>query len=304
MLNRNLFFLSFLVLFFASCSNQKKPSILWGETEYYNDFLFVKHAPDTLKKSICFNFNEDAKLFMQEHLQLGVFRKNAEGEFIQLTENEIEIFIDGIKIDKNIIEVPASASEMEIGFVLSKELENKTHYWFIKAIQNGGLDRINGNIVSEEDADIVLDIQLIKKHIMNPLVKGILVILIVFLILLLFWFLIFKTIFYPTFKVNRIDLIGPEPYINSIRIKRYRQLVLTSKPVKQGFISKLFTGKIKYSINTLWTAEVVFEPKDKRSIRISPNREEYLVDARILKINTECTLENIKTKTKTKIKVF
>lgn len=304
MLNKKIFFLSFLVLLFTSCSYQEKPSVLWGETEYYDDFLFAKHVPDTLKKSICFNFNDDAKLFMQEHLQLGVFRKNAEGELIQLSENEVEIFIDGIKLDKNIIEISSSTSEIEIGFVLSKGLENKTHYWFIQTIKNGGLDRINGNIVSKNDANIVLDIQLIKKHTMNPLIKGILVILILILMFLLLWFLIFKTIFYPTFKVNRIDLIGPEPYINSIRIKRYRQLVLTSKPVKQGFISKLFFGEIKYSINTLWSADVVFEPKDKRSIRISPNREEYLIDARILKINTECTLENNKTKAKTKIKIF
>ena len=305
MLSNKSIFLSFLlVLCFVNCSDKKKSIMLWGETECYDDFCFVKYVPDTLKKSICFNFNEDAKLFMQEHLQLGVFQKNDVGELIQLAENEVEIFVNGIKTDKNIIDVPSSVSELEVGFVLSKELANKIHYWFVKPIKDGGLDRINNNIVNQGESDVILDIQVAKKHIMNPLVKGIWVVLTVILLSLLLWFLFFKTIFFPTFKVNRIDLMGPEPYINSIKIKRYRRLVLTSKTVKQGFIKKIFLGEIKYSINALWSADVVFEPKDRRSVRISPNREKYLADARILKVNTECTLENIETKAKTKIKVF
>lgn len=292
---------SVCILFLCLCAScTKETSTLWGETECYDDFLWVKHVPDTLKKTLCFDFNEDATNYMTKPLRLGLFKKTDKG-FVQLKGNEVELFVDGKKIENNIISVSQECNELEIGIVLNKNIQNQSHFWYIRAIDNAGLEKINDN--DSATLDVVMDIKVKKSHVMNPLAEGLILFLILLLISLLLWFVLFKPILYPVFKVNKVTLIGPEPYLNSIKIKGCRKLVLTSKNIKQTFINKIFTGEIKYSNSSIWSEDVVFEPRDKKSIRIRPDKNDYMVDARIISINNDCVLENVKHKTKTTIKI-
>lgn len=286
----------------VGCKKDDK-AMLWGKTQCYDKFLWVHHTPDTLKQTLCFDFNGDAKDFMTDNLQLGIFEKNDRGEFVRMEENEAEVFANGQKAERNIISVPPTCSEMEVGIVFNKDAENKTHYWYIRSVNNGGLDRINDREPAALEDDAIIEMRLQKEHIMNPLAEGLLMFLIVVVAALLVWLLVLKHLFFPTFKVNKLELIGPEPYLNTIKLKRYRKIVLTSKSKRQSGWSSVFTGEIKYSINPLWTADVEFEPKDKRSIRIRPDRSTYITDARIMKRDEEYTLENTTTHAKTRLKI-
>lgn len=169
----------------------------------------------------------------------------------------------------------------------------------------GDLDQINGQ---QAKRGLILDSDLMwvvnYEEVMNPLLKGIIWFLILVAAGLLIWIFVIKPIRYPVFKMRRLELQDPEPYSASIMLRGYRQVVLTSKPKQQNFLSILFTGKIKYCVNsTVWTADVVIEPKDKRTIRIIPNKQEYYCDARWLKINEETVIENNTTHAKTKVKL-
>lgn len=287
----------------VGCQDKQQSSVLWGKADTYDDFLWKKHTPDTLKQTLCFDFNQDAKDYMHKPLRLGVFKKEENNKFVQVPETEMELFADGKKVNGNALTVPASCEELEVGVVFNDKAENKVHYWYIKPIDNGGLSRINDKPTDTAIENVIMEIRAKKTHVMNPLAEGLLFFAIFLVSALLVWFLILKPIFFPVFKVKKVDLIGPEPYINTIQIKRYRKLILTSKNKKQSWVSQLFTGQIKYSVNSLWTADVEFVPKDKRSIRIRPDKSEYLTDARILKMNTEYTLENTNTHSKTIIKL-
>lgn len=288
----------------VACNNSKDQALLWGETKCYDDFLWVKQTPDTLKQTLCFDFNDDARRYMHEPLKLGVFKKGENNEFVQLKEDEVELFVDGQKVEGNVLTVPVSCQEMEVGVVLTKNAEVKTHYWYLRPIDTAGLERINDKAVSAaSDDDAIMSIKLRKSHRMNPLAEGLLIFALIVLGTLILWFVVIKPIQFPSFGVNKLELIGPEPYLNTIKLRRYRKLVLTSKTTTQSWLSRVFTGEIKYSVNQIWTADVVFEPKDKRSIRIRPAKNEYLTDARIMKIDEEYTLENLTTKSKTIMKI-
>lgn len=73
----------------------------WGKDNYYDKFLWKKHVPDTLYKTLAFDFNEDARNFMEKPLRLGLFKKTDTGKMLPVMENEMEVFVDGRKCPDN-----------------------------------------------------------------------------------------------------------------------------------------------------------------------------------------------------------
>ena len=61
---RNKFFLIILTVvstISVSCNKvNNEDAVLWGKTNTYNPFLWKKQVPDTLKQTLCFDFNDDA----------------------------------------------------------------------------------------------------------------------------------------------------------------------------------------------------------------------------------------------------
>ncbi len=51
----------------VGCKKDDK-AMLWGKTQCYDNFLWVRHTPDTLKQTLCFDFNGDAKDFMTDKI--------------------------------------------------------------------------------------------------------------------------------------------------------------------------------------------------------------------------------------------
>ena len=64
-------------------------------------------------------------------------------------------------------------------------------------------------------------------------------------------------------------------------------------------MNKLFTGKIQYEIDPMWTSEISIEPRDSNSVRIRPSKD-YLVSSRTLKKNVDYEIINQSTKPNTK----
>ena len=196
----------------------------------------------------------------------------------------------------------ASEKEVEVGIVFNPNAENKMHYWYIKPVATAGLDRINDQEAYGAD-EAIMEIKLRKRHVMNPLAEGLMWIGILLASALVLWFVLLKRMFFPTFRVTRIQLSDPSPYMSLMKVKNYRLCILTDKAQKQGALNKIFCGEIKYEVNPLWTAPVVFEPRDKKSIRVRPDKHTYTVDSRILKTNTDYVIVNETTKNKTTIRI-
>ena len=291
----------------ASCgkkADEPNAPTRWGKENYYDKFLWKKHVPDTLYRTIEFDFNQDAKNFMDKALRLGLFKKTDSGKMLPVTENEMEVFVDGEKCPQNIIDVQPGTDQLKVGIVFKPEAENKVHHWFFRAVDDGGLERINDMDPDTYKADnaSLMDIEVDKNKVMNPLAMGTALTSLLLIAALLIWLFVMKAILFPTFRVGKIQLSDPVPYNTLKRMRGYRKMILTNKQPKQGFFDRVFAGKILYEVNDLWTSEVVIEPKDRNSVRLRCPKD-FMADARVLKKNQEYTIQNMTTSTKTKIKI-
>ena len=296
-----------LLAFLTSCEKKVKDGTAptrWGKENYYDKFLWKEHMPDTLYRTIEFDFNQDAKNYMEKPLRLGLFKKTDSGKMLPVTENEMEVFVDGKKCPNNIIDVDPQTDQMKVGIVFKPIAENKVHHWYFRAVDDGGLERINDLVPDafNNDNASLMDIEVEKNHVMNPLKEGVLITGFILLAALVVWLFVLKRIFFPVFRVGRVVLTDPAPYNSMKHLRRFRKLVLTNKPQKQSAINKLFTGKIQYELYQIWTSDVVIEPRDRNSVRLRCPRE-YMADARVLKLHQEYTIQNMTTGTKTIIKI-
>ena len=296
-----------LLILLASCGKKadKGPEpTRWGKEEYYDDFLWKKHVPDTLYRTIEFDFNKDARNHMDGPLRLGLFKRTGSGKMLPVTESEMEVFVDGQNCPNNIIDVEPGTDQLKVGIVFNPNAENKVHHWFFRAVDDGGLDRINDmdpETYNNDNASL-MDIEVEKHKIMNPLKEGILIVSFILLAALVVWLLVLKRLFFPVFRVGKVLLTDPVPYNSMKRVKGYRKMILTHSKDKQNALNRFFTGKIQFEVNPMWTSDVVIEPKDKTSVRLRCPKD-YMADARVLKTNQEYTIQNMNIGTKTKIKI-
>lgn len=304
--NRLILFLAFPVLLICACNkeNDKNAATQWGKDNYYNDFLWKKHVPDTLYREMAFDFNDDARNFMYEPLQLGLFKKTDSGKMLPVMENEMEVFVDGTKCENNVISVEPGTEIIKVGLVFNPAAENKVHHWFIKPVNDGGLERINdmdaGTFNNPESS--LMEVEAEKNKIMNPLAEGSMLTGIFLLAALLVWLFVLKLIFFPTFRVGKIILSDPVPYMSQKRLRGTRKLILTNNKPTQSGINRFFTGKIIYDVNPMWTSDIVIEPRDRNSVRVRPSKE-YMTDTHTMKVHNEYTIQNMTTGTKTKVKI-
>ena len=80
------------LMLLASCgkkADEPNAPTRWGKENYYDKFLWKKHVPDTLYRTIEFDFNQDAKNYMDKPLRLGLFKKTDSGKMLPVTENEM-----------------------------------------------------------------------------------------------------------------------------------------------------------------------------------------------------------------------
>ena len=73
------------LMLLASCgkkADEANAPTRWGKENYYDKFLWKKHVPDTLYRTIEFDFNQDAKNYMDKPLRLGLFKKTDSGKML------------------------------------------------------------------------------------------------------------------------------------------------------------------------------------------------------------------------------
>ena len=299
MMNKNLNIylsvLSVLVgILFVSCTSSPA-GVIWGETDFYSDFLGKKYEPVIMNRTLELQFNDDARDLMtgQEKITFQLVEKDEDGRDVSPTG--INLYKNGVLCENNRLAVSVGETEIEVGLEFTKEAAAGYHNVYLRPESLAGLDRI-------DDTAIANGLVIRKNNVHNPLAVMLLWIAIFLIAALILWLLMMKPMVYPTFSVGQLRLQDPVPYSALCPLKHYRKVILTSRSTKQGFFNALFTGKIKYIVNPIWTSDVVFEPKDKNSIRIRPSKE-YQADALILRKNQDYILENTSTKAKTKMRI-
>lgn len=286
---------------FASCQKDiEKQVYFWGQTDYYKDFLW-KHYQDTvMTQTLTFETGED-RFTKSITFELYTIDDNT-GAYIPVDAKDVKLYKNDEPCADNKLIVNPGETEVEAGVMFAHEAPEGNYNWFLKVTDSGDLDMINNTMTAAGEIPMLIEWNAKKNDIMNPLAETMLIMGVFILVLLMIWLALLKKVFFSTFKVGKAVLIDPAPYMCQKRLYGCRLFVLTNKPQKQSFINKLFTGKIEYDINGIWTSDLVIEPKGPGKAKFQSNSD-YLFDTRVLKANQECVIENVTTKTRTKITI-
>ncbi|MCQ2320391.1 MAG: hypothetical protein MJZ91_03550 [Bacteroidales bacterium] len=286
---------------FASCQKDNEKQVyFWGQTDYYEDFLW-KHYQDTIMtQTLTFETGED-QFTKPLCFELYTIDNNT-GAYIPVDAEAVKLYKNGEPCADNKLIVNPGEAEVVAGVMFDHKAPEGKYNWFLKVTDSGDLDMINNTMTSAGEIPMLIEWNAKKNDIMNPLAETVMIIGIFILILLLMWLGLLKKIFFPTFRVSKAVLVDPAPYMCQKRLNGCRLFVLTNKAKKQSFINKLFTGKIEYDINGIWTYDLIIEPKGPGKAKFQSNSD-YLFDTRVLKANQECVIENVTTKTRTKITI-
>jgi len=251
-----------LVFGLTACSEQKdkKAAIKFGEiVEYYPSFG-TDYKAQILEKEIQLDFNEYAII---ENSFVDLEWVDKEGNPIP----NIQYYINGEPFTRGNYHrfranKYATNKRIKLGV---KFLDGATedHFKGYLRAKQSDLDRIdNTDLASSGQTPILYRWTVQYKRKMHPVVVGILIGLAVILTGLLLWFLLLKRIFYPRFRGGEIEFITPD--LGSIRLKGARKIHIGGKTkVKQGGLSKLFTGKIRQELRDR-DFDITLEPHKKR----------------------------------------
>lgn len=294
-LSTSILFLTFIMMF-SSCDENK--GVALGEVEYYPQFLLSDSSIKPITRIFDLEFSQDAKL-----------DKNCYAEF-QFVDNDgkpvstqvMQVSMDGQMLKDNKFRVTSSDTEKQLTFTFSPDAKEGKHQGYLKLVSHN-LDRLDAQqLVVGQQVDAMQWTIYYEKN-MNPLAKILMWIGIVALGLLALWFLLIRWMAYDYIKIGSMRIT--EPYYSQRKIKGARQVVFTNKPTKQGWLNRLFTGRIIYEINPVWTSPVVFEASSKGEVKMKSNNK-YSIDPFDFKLRKqeEYTLINEDTKDKIKMTIY
>lgn len=263
-----------------------------GKATWYDSFLFWGASdPDTLSVDLKTAFNDEAK-------------KDGSAVQLMITDEEgrkdYQLFYNNQPIEKDKIIINSTDSEPSIlSIVFDPDAKEGKRYLSIKATAKQELDNINEQPVDQ------YKLTLRSKYVVNwnPL-KTILMWLIIIIIAgLLIWFLAVKHFIYPSIGVKTIQI--SDPYFSKVNVKGKRRVVFTNKNMKQGILSRIFTGEILYKKNEIWNSPLAFEAGAKKKTLRVMRTKDYVFDpyTSMLKAPSEYLVENTNDNTKIKISI-
>lgn len=295
--------MAILVLGLGSCSQDKQQTFGWGESDYYDDFLWCKYTPDTLHRTLEFDLNRDARMFLERDVMIGLYSISEDGQAEPLSTEIAQLFVEGKPCLNNIIIIDRNVPpESDAAIVFNPKAPNKDFNWCFKVVNPGDLDRISTpestyDLQGDSPQPEIFQFDIAKHGRMNPLARTLMIIGCAIAALLLLWFLVIERQMYPRFSALRLTVEGYDSYLTNIPLKGLHRVVLTSKPQKQNWLNRLFTGKILYKINSCWKSDIVFSPRNRKSI-IMRCTAPYEADARTLTKNVQYRILDTESKQK------
>jgi hypothetical protein len=248
-------------MLFSSCGDENNSTgQFWGETEYYDDFLFSKYESKIMKQPLALEFNDDAKRLITSDIEFEVVEKNADDKLIRA--EGIRLHKNGEVCLNNILKIKTTDSEVELGIEFLSNAHKGNHTLYLNAIDMGGLDRIdyleltNGFCVKKED-------------IMNPLKLGLLWTFAIIVVILAVCFIISRIV-NPSTKFSKLyidydDGAGEQ----RIDMGSAYKLLCTNKKTKYSVFSKFFVGVVKVEVNDFWTHDVTIKSGTRNNVRVS-----------------------------------
>jgi len=303
-----------LSLAFAACDREGRTinpdKHTWGALKAFSDFPLKPYVSDTLYKTLRFELNRNAKGAVSNvefQLVERIVKRN-EKTFARDTVYSIPkgvvLLKNGKPCENNILIITPHDESARIGIAFTNAVakENFTHTFMLKVVNNGGLDRI-GNIDVSSAANLYLadEWEVIKQEIWNPLAKILFWVVVVIIAFLVVWRIFIRPRLNDTFAVTTLYIFYPQ--MQRVGIKGFIKVVCSNKKQSQSFINKFFIGKIAFVQSEFWEQDIEIVPKDKKSVRIRPQRQYTVLPGAMVVKGADTEITNNNTKKITKLKI-
>lgn len=300
MLKNKLLLLFLFPLWFCSCNKVpvNPDKVIWGTTDYYDNFLFKKYEPVQMVQTLELEFNEDAQRLIKSDIELEPVEKNEKDEFV--SAKGIKLYKNGVICKENIFKIKPDEKSVELGIEFTEAAIEGNHTLYLHVKNGAGLNRIDNTDLSATD-DIILAHEWVvrKNNVYNPLARLLFWILIAIITVIIILIIIIRAN-NPTFKIRRlqIEYYNSEgeliPPYNNLNLKGCYKVICTNRKQKQPFLSRIFKGKAVFVVNDFWDKEACLKPKSfsKNAIRIVNNPYDNFVKSVIKGTPTELVNNN------------
>lgn len=147
----------------------------------------------------------------------------------------------------------------------------------IKISIRGNSSRVNGrNFVRVEGGGPFVSYYYFRHH-ANPFVYYIICLLTAIVFVLVLWYVFLQKQFYPRFKSINKTIIIPNQAPIIIRLKGYREVVISPNTGTQSLLDKLIKGPILYKVSSGIISPIKLKPTGKgRDIIVAANFTHYI----------------------------
>lgn len=239
--------LAVLAFGFTAC-NKAEGGLKWGETNYFKDSFLKKYEPVVMAKTLNFGLNEDGCDLSDTEFSFDVYERTPSGDMVKA--QEVVLYKNGTPCPDNILKVKGGEGKVVVGVEFTPEAAEGYHTLFLKAKSLNGLDRIE--YTSLGDGFVAR-----KQNVMNPANELVMWMLIVLASAYAAWVILLRPIFCPHVKFSKVDIYYPGTAGEvTVRTNGYCSLILSNKPIKQGWLKKILFIEDKVEVNEVWTSPV------------------------------------------------
>lgn len=235
-----------------------------GRATSYPRFLFWKaKRPDTVTVDLGTSWNDEAR---REHslMYMAVECDKLEGK-------DYAVVWNGTTVSDGRFTIAPDDEAARLAIVLSPDVETGKYIFRLKG-SGANLETVN-----DERTALYNNTVRVKNQVLwNPLLTMLVALLAVLVAAAVLWFVFFRRMLYPTFKVGRYQIASP--YFSQRSIKRVRMVVFTDSNKRQSRLGKLFTGRVVYERNPFWTTEWTMTPSAKKGCRVGNLSPAYSID--------------------------
>lgn len=256
-------FISFLFLISCEKDEYQGETADFGISEYYEPFLFVKSDTAILTKTLNYDFNDYA-VEQKSFAKIKWVDQNQKN----IENNNIRFWINGKQVTSNEFQISSNAGKgkLKLGVQMLPDFPEGYTSGFL-SISNNDLDVVNNLDLSTSSDERLFKWEATHKIVMNPLKKALMWVGILILALLVVWFLVFRNRLHPKFKRGKIQILSP--YFGGVSFNQNTKLIVfTSSNQKQSAFNRIFTGKIIYEVNPIYSIDIFLRPGRANKIKI------------------------------------
>lgn len=264
-----------------------------GEAETYSSFLFWKgKETDRIQVDLSAAFNEQAK---KNNATL-----NVSLDIPSEMKNKSKLYFNGDLFENSFVIKPSDENSI-LAIEIPHSIGEKEFVIGLRGI-GSGLETINADEINTYISSIYL------KHNVcwHPMKVLFMWVGIIVLGATIIWFVILRMIIYPRIRLSRLELSSKKGYYVNKKINGTRKVIVTNKHKPQGWLNKIFTGKILYIKDEIWTSPWELTPKGRKKATKISLHGKYMINPVTSELSNYGVyqLENLATKETVIIKIL